>query len=96
MSSKPVGSGYFAAVAGLVFFVAATATLFAAVVTWARSLDAVDVLRAWCLFAGAILLAWGINRIVTGDKQDHRIGQDTMNFVVAVVAATFGLMALYF
>jgi hypothetical protein len=84
--AKPKGSGYFAAVAGALFL----ALLLLVDVT---KISREYVLRTWFFFAGAVLLGWGTNRAINGED-DWRVGQDTINFVVAIVGATAAILAL--
>jgi hypothetical protein len=53
-----------------------------------------SIIRIWIAFVTAVLLIWGASRIVTGDKRDKHIGQDTINFVVSIAAATIALLGL--
>ena len=95
MSQKPIGSGYFAAVSGALFVLVAALTLSDPVVKWAMGFTPLAIMRLWCAIAGSILLTWALNRIRNGDRADVRIGQDTINWVFAMIAATFGLAALF-
>jgi hypothetical protein len=95
MPEKPIGSGYFATVWGGLFVLVALATLSKGFVTWASGLTPTAIMRIWCLCVGAILITWGINRIKKGDKTDKKIGQDTITFVMTILAATFALGALF-
>ena len=75
---------------------AALASLSDGVVHWARSLSPLAILRIWCLCVGLILIGWGVDRVRNSKtKSDPMIGQDTINFVVAILAATFALVALF-
>jgi hypothetical protein len=91
---KPIGSGKFAQRAGWIFVAAAVP---AAICVWKPEL--LKYLRfglvpAWFVAIGAILIAWGKNRIETGNPDDMRIGQDTVSWVLAMAAATLALMDL--
>jgi hypothetical protein len=79
-----------ALVAGLLFLAALVTSFFVKL----TSLDAYMLLQVTKGFAALILVGWGLTRLITGNRQDYRVGQDTLNFVVAVVAATVALMAL--
>ncbi len=48
---------------------------------------------AWFVFVAIILIGWGVNRVLNG-SQDLTVGQDTINFVLAVVGGTVGLLGL--
>jgi hypothetical protein len=95
--NRPVGSGYFAATWGGLFLLAAIASLSDSVVHWARGLSPLAILRGWCVCAGVVLIAWGVGRITSAkaDQDNKTVGQDTINFVVAILAATFALAALF-
>ena len=84
--AKPKGSGYFAAVVGAVFL---GVLVFVDVTKITREW----VLRGWFLFAATVLIGWGVNRAATG-ANDWTVGQDTINFVVAIVGATAAILAL--
>jgi hypothetical protein len=85
----PKGSGYFAASIGLVFLVVLAVSFFEDL----KNLPPDWLLRIWLLFAGVILVGWGANRIKNG-RPSWVIGQETLNFVVAVVGATIAIFAL--
>ncbi len=87
---KPQGSGYFALSAGLLFLGA----FITSIAFDLRTISLYGAFQAWLLFAAAILVIWGAARVRTGAKQDFRIGQNTINFVVAIVGATIALLAL--
>lgn len=86
---RPRGSGKFSFAAGLVFL----AVFVASIVINLREICPYKLLQGWLLFAAAILLAWGWNRIKRG-RDDNTIGQNTINFVVGVVGATIALFTL--
>jgi hypothetical protein len=87
---KPVGSGYFALVSGVLFLFAFIGSFF---IDRAK-LDPYVALQVWLVFSAAILVVWGGVRVRTGNGSDYRIGQETLNFVVAIAAATFAIIAL--
>ena len=87
---RPVGSGYFAFFLGVLFAIALICEIFVGVEWLTPQL----ILRVWFGFAALILIGWGITRIRTGDKKSLMVGQDTINWVVSILAATFVLMAL--
>jgi hypothetical protein len=87
--SKPKGSGYFAALCGLLFMLAFVGSFF-------RSVDQLSpdwIMRAWLLFVAAILIWWGSNRVRSG-RPDRTVGQDTINLVIALVGTTVALLGL--
>jgi hypothetical protein len=88
---KPKGSGYFAAICGG-FFVVAFVCSFVFTV---NQLSPNWIMRAWFLFVAAILLWWGVDRARTG-RPDPTVGQSTINMVITLVVATFGLLSLLF
>jgi hypothetical protein len=84
---KPKGSGIFAVVFGLLALLA----------SFQHGLTKIPpdlLVKAWLLFVAAILIGWGANRIRVGSK-NLTVGQDTINFVVAIMGATFALLALF-
>jgi hypothetical protein len=46
--------------------------------------------RTWFLFVAISFVGWGVNRIKGSAVV---IGQDTINFVIGALAATFALLA---
>jgi hypothetical protein len=87
---KPTGSGYFAAVCGILYLLALVGSLFVTV----DQLSPDWIMRGWLLFVALILFWWGINRVRTG-RPDPTVGQDTINFVIALVGATVALLGLF-
>jgi hypothetical protein len=90
--SKSKGSGYFAAASGVLFAAAFGASFVWDLQAIARNHPSL-VLRLWLFIAGAILLGWGGQRVVNGDGSKG-VGQDTLNFVVAIVGVSFALFAM--
>jgi peptidoglycan/LPS O-acetylase OafA/YrhL len=86
---KPKGSGWFAAGAGTLFLTAFILLFFFD----PRDLDPHILFMGWLIFAAAILLIWGIKRIKKG-RDDWTVGQDTINFVVAIVGATIAILTI--
>lgn len=93
-TNKPVGSGWFALTLGSVCI---------CVAIWvAHEKDSLIsvlkpnyVLAGWMIFSGLILALWGFLRIrSTSATRDFRIGQDTINLCVAIMAVTFTLLAI--
>jgi len=91
MSDKPVGSGWFALAFGLLLVI----TLVASFVVDLTAVNPTFYVRAWLTFASLTLLSWGVSRIRTGARGDNRIGQETINFVVAIIAATVAILELF-
>jgi hypothetical protein len=89
MSDKPKGSGYFSAAFGVLFFVAFLGSFFISM----KDIPPDWILRAWLVFVAAILIGWGFNRIKRG-RPDRTVGQNTINFVIGLVAATMALLSL--
>jgi hypothetical protein len=86
---KPKGSGWFAAGAGVIFLVA-----FVCSFVWDLSkIPSYLLFKVWLLIATAILLGWGIRRIQNG-RDDWTVGQNTINFVVAILGATIAILAI--
>ena len=86
---KPKGSGWFAAGSGAVFLIA-----FICSFIWdLTKIPPYLLFKAWLLIATAILLGWGVRRIETG-RNDWTVGQNTINFVVAIVGATIAILAI--
>jgi hypothetical protein len=88
-TNKPIGSGIFAAVVGAAF------VLFNWFGPDISTVNRTTVFKYWVFFAGGVLGIWGLIRIVTTSAtKDIRIGQDTVNLVIAIFAATFAILAL--
>ena len=87
---KPIGSGVFAAICGGVLLIAAICSFFVSV----DRIPPEYIIRAWLFFVAGVLIVWGMIRISTANKKDWRIGQETINFVIGVLGATFVLLAL--
>lgn len=86
---KPKGSGVFAAGWGVIFLVAFICSL-----KWdLTKISPYLLFKAWLLIATTILLSWGAHRIWNG-RYEWKIGQPTMNFVIAIVGATFAILAI--
>ena len=86
---KPKGSGYFAAICGVLFIVALVGSFFVKV----DQLSPDWIIRGWLLFVAATLIWWGVNRVRTG-RPDPTVGQATINLVIALVGATVALLGL--
>ena len=85
----PKGSGVFSAGAGVIFLV-----VFISSFKWdLTKIPPYLLFKAWLAIAAAILLAWGVRRILTGEK-DWTIGQSTINLVIAIVGTTFAILAI--
>jgi hypothetical protein len=92
-----MGSGLFAAFVGVVF-------LAALIVSFSTGLHfdqipPLEIVRAWFCFVAAVLIFWGVNRVLKANKKaDDRknltVGQETINLVIGIVAATFALLEL--
>jgi hypothetical protein len=89
---KPVGSGYFSVFCGCVFLAVLVGDITKLIDV--TKLSPPLIIRIWFAFVTAVLLIWGASRIATGNKGDKRIGQDTINFVVSIAAATIALLGL--
>ena len=86
---RPKGSGWFSVGSGVIFLV-----VFICSFKWDLStIPPYLLFKVWLLIATAILLAWGTRRIRTG-KDDWTIGQNTINFVIAIVGATLTILAI--
>jgi hypothetical protein len=93
-TDKPTGSGWFSLIVGSAF-------ILLVLVFWLRgngvgSINPNYLLAAWMIFSGVLMSGWGITRILsTSAKHDWwRIGQNTINFCVAIIAATFAILAI--
>jgi hypothetical protein len=86
---KPWGSGWFSAGTGVMFLV-----IFICSFKWDLSkIPPYLLFKAWLVIAAAILLAWGVRRILTGEK-NWTVGQNTINLVIAIIGATFAILAI--
>lgn len=89
-SNKPIGSGLFGLVCGVLFVV--VAFVFA---DGMAAMKPAEVLRWWLGISGAVLVVWGASRILTTSaRRDMRIGMDTINMVVTMVGVTFAIWAI--
>jgi len=51
--------------------------------------------QAWLAFAALPLVVWGAVRVIfKGETKKYHIGQETINLVVGIVAATAALLTL--
>jgi hypothetical protein len=80
-------------VIGVAFILLAVLIL---VVPWdVAKINANDVLTAWMIFSGLVMGLWGILRIATTTRSSNLlVCQDTLNFCVAVIGATFAILAI--
>ena len=70
--------------------------MFAVIGSFFVSVDQLSpewIMRAWFLFVAVVLLWWGGNRLRTG-ADDPTVGQNTINFVIAIVGASVALLGL--
>ena len=90
-STKPQGSGWFSLGVGVIFIMAAV-IYFVTPITF----HAKDVLPAWLIVSGSILIGWGTSRVynVRFKKNTVFVGQDTINMVTAILAITFTIAAI--
>jgi uncharacterized membrane protein YidH (DUF202 family) len=95
----PIGSGKFARNVGMTFIAAGIGVV---ALDYLRvPLRPVYLLGAWLVACGLIAIRWGTRRIqvaMASDKyrDDPTIGQQTINMLVGMVAATFVIAALVF
>jgi hypothetical protein len=89
---KPIGSGWFTVVFAGVYAIAAVLFRHHMIPHLTRDV----AMPIWCAIVTAILFYWGIGRILSkdGNPPPWAVGQETINCVVGVVAATLALMAL--
>jgi hypothetical protein len=92
-SDKPAGSGWFSLMIG-------TTSIIMVLAFWlcgkdVGSINPNYVIAAWMIFSGIVMSLWGIVRIISASaKTDLRVGQNTINFCVAIIAVTFAILAL--
>ena len=89
MSFKPKGSGWFSIVFGLAFLL----TFLGSSRYDYTKIAPQDLFESWLLFIALVLIFWGIDRVKHG-QNSLRIGQPTINFIVAIMGITFALLAL--
>ena len=89
--SRPRGSGLFATTIGILFLVALGGSFFGFEL---NKIPPVDILRVWFAFIAVVLIGWGLNRVLKTDDKSLTVGQDTINFVIGIVAATLALLEL--
>lgn len=86
---RPKGSGWFSAGVGVIFL-----ALFISSFKWDLSrIPPYLLFKAWLFIASALLVTWGVRRIQTGEN-NWTIGQNTINFVVAIIGATIAILAI--
>jgi len=88
MSSRPKGSGYFAAFCGMLFMLMFIGSFYVSV----DHLSADWIMRGWLLFVTLVLIGWGLNRV--RGRSDLTVGQATINLVIALVGTTVALLGL--
>jgi hypothetical protein len=90
-STKPQGSGWFSLGVGVILIIAA-AMYFVTPITFLAE----DVLPAWLIVSGLIMIVWGANRLYNVFFKTNTIlvGQDTINMVTAILAITFTIAAI--
>jgi predicted phage tail protein len=92
-TNKPAGSGWFSLIVGI-------ASILIVAIFWLLGKDATTIngnyiIAAWMIFSGVVMAVWGIVRIATATAQtDLRIGQNTINFCVAIIGVTFAILAI--
>jgi|ERR1700677_2539305 len=84
---KPVGSGWFCIICGLGSFMG-----FFFVHVSQFSPD--RILQVWFIFVAVVLLWWGFVRVTNKKFENLQIGQETINSVIGIMAATFALLTL--
>jgi hypothetical protein len=90
---KPAGSGWFSLIIGVGSIVAVVAfTLHGK--TLKETIDPELALAIWMVVSGNIMFAWGLRRIITTESKSFQVGQETINFCVAVMAVTFTILAI--
>ena len=87
--SRPKGSGWFAAIFGMLFLVALVCSNYVDIV----KISPIHIFRVWLFFSAAVLIVWGCQRIKKG-KDSNKVGQSTIQFVVAFVAVTLTILSL--
>ena len=97
-SGKPIGSGKFSRNVGVAFILAGALVVLLDYLK--VPLKPVYILGVWLVAAGAIAIRWGMQRIEERTNpeydKDKRIGQETINMIVGMVAATFVIAAIVF
>jgi hypothetical protein len=87
--ASPKGSGYFAALFGILFFLSFIASLLLDI----YKISPRYIFSIWLLLSSIVLFGWGFNRIKTGDDR-RQVGQDTINFVLGFVAVTLAILSI--
>ena len=88
----PHGSGFFAAICGGVFLLSAIAILVA--YHFERSVPRIYILVGWLTASGLIAITWGVMRIKLPRESDRKVGMETINMIVSMLAVTFAVAAL--
>lgn len=93
-TNKPAGSGWFSLSIGITFILMAL-TVWCTGKSPQELVKPERVLVIWMIVAGLIMATWGIVRsLSTTAKKDYRIGQETINMCVGIIAATFAIWAI--
>src|SRR5262247_3873386 len=89
MSDKPRGSGLFAVAIGAILAGGFLVSLRIKI----EDIEPQRILQTWLVFASLILIGWGIGRMSSTSNRSFAVGQDTMNWAVSILAATFVVLA---
>ncbi|WP_299215080.1 hypothetical protein [uncultured Aquimarina sp.] len=88
---RPLGSGVFALVIGFLFIIA---TVYISIADFKVSdLKPEELLNAYLIFSGLILMGWGINRVLYNDGR-WIIAQNTLNFILAIIATAIAILSI--
>jgi hypothetical protein len=80
---KPLGSGVFALVSGIVF-INMSIILYICNID-VKNIDPNTLFRSWLLSGGIILSYWGVIRIIKGNRS-WTVGQVVVGFIGAAIA----------
>ena len=90
--NRPLGSGVFALVFGIIFLIGTFYVSFSNFKI-ATSIEPEEILSVYLAISGLILLGWGINRIRYNDGR-WIVGQNTINFVMALIATVIAILSI--
>ncbi|ETX02912.1 MAG: hypothetical protein ETSY1_01905 [Candidatus Entotheonella factor] len=88
--SRPKGSGWFSIIFGFAFLAVLVYSIY-----FGLDLTKINphrVFQGWLFLAGILLIGWGANRIST--SVSPVVGQDTINFVMTIIAVTIALLTI--
>ncbi|MFY0602195.1 MAG: hypothetical protein JXR03_21140 [Cyclobacteriaceae bacterium] len=91
LKRRPLGSGVFALVAGILFVGSGIVIYFTGFDV--SKIEPSTVLNTYLFAGGLIMIGWGFNRIRYNDGR-WIVGQSTINFVLGFLAAAIAILSI--